>query len=73
MTDLRPDVTVRPARRSDAPRLAALLAAGSLRDGEDPDDLAAYRSALDEIAVTPGNEVLVAEVDGVGRSGCASS
>jgi ribosomal protein S18 acetylase RimI-like enzyme len=65
VTDLRPDVTVRPARRSDAPRLAALLAAGSLRGSEDPADLAAYQSALDEIAGTPGNEVLVAEVGGI--------
>jgi GNAT superfamily N-acetyltransferase len=64
VTDLRPDITIRPARRSDAPRLVALLAAGSLRGGEDPADLAPYQAALDEIAETPGNEVLVAEVDG---------
>jgi ribosomal protein S18 acetylase RimI-like enzyme len=64
VTDPRPDVTVRPARRSDAPRLAALLAAGSLRGGEEPADPSAYESALDEIAATPGNEVLVAEVGG---------
>ena len=57
-------LTIRPARPADAPRLAALLAAGSWRGSEDAGDVPAYRSALDEIAATPGNDVLVAELDG---------
>jgi GNAT superfamily N-acetyltransferase len=48
----------------DAARLAELLAAGTLRSGEDPKQPDAYRDALDEIVRTPGNDVLVAEVDG---------
>jgi GNAT superfamily N-acetyltransferase len=40
------------------------LAAGSLRDAEDPSDPAPYRAALTEIIATQGNEVLVAEVGG---------
>ena len=70
MTSSRPEVTVRTARASDAPRLAALLAAGTLRHGEDPADPAAYEAALEDIAATPGNEVLVAEVDGVVTGMC---
>jgi ribosomal protein S18 acetylase RimI-like enzyme len=57
-------VTIRLAGPSDVSRLAALLAAGSLRAGEDPAHLAPYRSALAEIAATEGNEVLVAELGG---------
>jgi GNAT superfamily N-acetyltransferase len=53
------------ARWSDTPRLAALLAAGTLRGGEDRGDLPAYQSALDEINATPGAAmVLVAESQG---------
>jgi GNAT superfamily N-acetyltransferase len=59
-----PSVVIRAARASDVPRLAALLAAGTLRGGEDPTDLAAYLSALDEINTTAGTEVLVAETGG---------
>lgn len=57
-------VTIRAARLADAPRLVALLAAGNLRGGEDPRALDRYQAALAEIAATPGNTVLVAEVDG---------
>jgi GNAT superfamily N-acetyltransferase len=56
--------TIRAARPSDTPRLAALLAAGTLRGREDATDLPAYRSALDEINATPGTAVLVAETGG---------
>ena len=58
------DVRVRPATVDDGPRLAQLLAGGSLRGGEDPDHPDRYIDALDEIARTPGNDVLVAEVAG---------
>jgi hypothetical protein len=58
------DVAIRTASPADAPRLAALLAAGTLRGGEDATDVASYRRALEEIAVTDGNEVLVAERHG---------
>jgi GNAT superfamily N-acetyltransferase len=64
------DVIIRPARAEDAPRLAALLAGGSLRGNEDPADLAPYEAALEEIDATPGNEVLVAEVGGVVAGTC---
>ncbi len=56
-------LTVRLARPADAPRLAALLAAGSWRGTEDAGDVQTFRSALDDIANTPGNDVLVAELD----------
>ena len=52
------------AQTSDLPRLVALLAAGSLRGGEDAACLASYQSALEEISATPGTDVLVAEIDG---------
>jgi ribosomal protein S18 acetylase RimI-like enzyme len=55
---------IRSARPSDLPRLAALLAAGTLRGSEDTTDLAPYRLALEEITATDGNEVLVAELAG---------
>jgi GNAT superfamily N-acetyltransferase len=58
------DVRVRSASARDVARLATLLAGGSLRRSEDPADVASYQAALEEIAATPGNEVLVAEVDG---------
>jgi GNAT superfamily N-acetyltransferase len=57
-------VIVRGARPSDVDELAAILAAGSLREAEDPSDPAPYQAALSEITATPGNEVLVAEVGG---------
>jgi GNAT superfamily N-acetyltransferase len=56
--------TIRSARRTDVPRLAALLAAGTLRGGEDAADLEPYRLALEEITAVSGNEVLVAELGG---------
>lgn len=59
-----PDVTVRPARPDDAPAIAALLAGGSIRASEDPDDPAPYRAAIEEISAHPPGAVLVAEVDG---------
>jgi GNAT superfamily N-acetyltransferase len=55
---------VRPARPEDLPALVQLLAAGTLRGGEDPSDLAPYRRAFDEISATPGSEVLVADDGG---------
>jgi GNAT superfamily N-acetyltransferase len=64
MTSPVGEVTIRPARADDAPRLAVLLAGGSLRGNEDPADATSYRAALDDIAATPGNTVLVAEVGG---------
>jgi GNAT superfamily N-acetyltransferase len=64
MTGPNGSLTVRLARPADAPRLAALLAAGSLRGTEDATDVPAYRSALDDISDAPGNDVLVAELDG---------
>jgi ribosomal protein S18 acetylase RimI-like enzyme len=67
-SDRRPEpaggVAIRTARPSDAPRLAALLAAGTLRGGEVAADVAPYRQALEEMATTAGNEVLVAEREG---------
>ena len=60
-----PRVLVRSARPPDVARLVELLAAGALTaDQEDPGDLAAYRSALDEIQAHPGNDVLGADIDG---------
>jgi GNAT superfamily N-acetyltransferase len=58
------DITIRTARLADIPRLVELLAAGTLRDGEDPSDLDRYQAALADIAAAPGNTVLVAQVDG---------
>jgi GNAT superfamily N-acetyltransferase len=58
------NVRVRVATVDDAPRLAQLLAAGTLRSGEDPDQPDGYRDALEEIARTPGTDVFVAEIDG---------
>jgi GNAT superfamily N-acetyltransferase len=53
-------VQVRLAEPDDIPALVAILAADSLRDGEDPAELGAYRDALNEIAATAGAAVLVA-------------
>jgi GNAT superfamily N-acetyltransferase len=64
VTARRGSLTVRLARPGDAPRLAALLAAGSLRGTEDASDVLAYGSALEEISDTPGSDVLVAVLDG---------
>lgn len=55
---------IRPARTADLPRIAALLAAGTIRAHEDPSDQAAYEDAWVEIEATPGSEVLVAEAGG---------
>ena len=57
-------MAVRPAVVGDAARLAELLAGGALTATEDPSDVDAYSRALADIAATPGNTVLVAEVDG---------
>ena len=57
---------IRTATRHDAPRLVELLTMGALvSDKEDASQLAAYEAALDEIAATPGCDVLVAELHGV--------
>ena len=64
------EVVVREARPDDLAALVALLAAGTLRGAEDPGDLAPYRAALEEIASTPGSEVLVAEAGGAVAGMC---
>jgi GNAT superfamily N-acetyltransferase len=59
-------VTVRTATPDDAADLVGLLRAGALvPTGEyhDP-DLGSWRETLTNLAATPGNDVLVAEVDG---------
>jgi GNAT superfamily N-acetyltransferase len=55
--------TIRTAEPRDLPAIVALLDAGTLRDDEDPSSPDAYFDALEEIAATPGSEVLVAELD----------
>ena len=56
-------MTVRTATPGDAAALVALLRAGALADpGEE--DPAPCRAALAEIVDSPGNDVLVAELDG---------
>lgn len=56
---------VRQATPADAGALVALLTAGALGASvEDPGDLDPYRSALADIAATPGAEVLVMVRDG---------
>lgn len=55
---------VRPARPEDLPRLVELLAAGTIRGGEDPSDLDSYRRAFEEISAEPGSEILIAEDGG---------
>jgi ribosomal protein S18 acetylase RimI-like enzyme len=58
-------ITIRTARREDIPAIVALLADDPLgATRETPDDLRAYLTAFDEIAVQGGNCVLVAERDG---------
>jgi GNAT superfamily N-acetyltransferase len=59
------DVTIRMANEEDVPQLIGLLAQGAL-DGrqEDLADQEVYRAALAEIRATPGNDLLVAELDG---------
>ncbi len=57
---------MRSAEPDDIERLVALLDLGALVPGkEDPGHLGRYAAALSEIRSAPGNEVLVAEVDGV--------
>ena len=56
---------IRSARPEDAGQLVALLVHGALVEGkEDPDHPERYEAALAAIQSTPGNDVLVAEVDG---------
>jgi GNAT superfamily N-acetyltransferase len=57
-------MVIRPAQPGDVARLVELLAAGTLRGGEDPSDLDSYRRALEEIAAQPGCEILVADDGG---------
>lgn len=59
-----PDVVVRSARPGHARRLAELLTQGTLWGGERPEDPEPYRVAIEDIAATPGNDLLVAEMDG---------
>lgn len=56
---------IRTATEEDLGAAVELLVLGALEAGkDDPADLAPYRAALAEIDATPGNQVLVAEVDG---------
>ncbi len=56
---------VRTATPADLADAVALLVGGSLEPGkDDPSDLTPYRSALAEIAATPGAALLVAEEGG---------
>ncbi len=58
-------VTVRSATPDDAEALVGLLEAGALKPTDDRGgDVAPYRSALADIAGTPGSDVLVADLDG---------
>ena len=57
-------MTVRTATPDDAGDLVALLRAGALVATEDDPDPGPYRAALSDIAATPGNDVLVAVLDG---------
>lgn len=62
---MAPQPVIRPAAAADVPVLVRLLADDELSgDGEDPDALAPYERALEEISTTPTGELLVAEVDG---------
>ena len=64
-TDAAADrVTIRTATPDDAGVLVALHRAGALVDTDADPDLGPYRAALADIAATPGNDVLVAELDG---------
>jgi GNAT superfamily N-acetyltransferase len=57
--------SIRDAGPEDARRIAELIQGGSLApELEDPSDPARYADALAEIAATPGQAALVAEVDG---------
>lgn len=62
--------TVRGARPDDIGRIVELLAAGTLRGGEDLSNPGPYLAALKEIEASPGSEVLVAEVDGAVAGVC---
>ena len=59
-----PDVVIRSVQPGDARRLAELLAQGTLWGGERPEDPEPYRAAIEDIAATPGNDLLVAELGG---------
>jgi len=64
-------VIFRSARPEDAGPLVALLIHGALVAGkEDPDHPERYEAALAAIQSTPGNDVLVAELDGVVMGMC---
>lgn len=57
--------SIREARHDDIPAIVALLADDPLgRTREDPEDLAAYRRAFDEVGNQAGNVILVAETGG---------
>ena len=57
-------MTIRTATPDDAADLVALLRAGALVATDDEGDLGPYRAALSDIATVPGNDVLVAVLDG---------
>jgi len=59
------EVVVRIARRADVPELVALMAEDEFgRTREDAGDLVPYYDAFDEMALDPGSELLVLDLDG---------
>jgi GNAT superfamily N-acetyltransferase len=61
---IEPEVEVRPATPTDAPRIAQLLASGSREPGKEaPQEPARYAAATERIRAAHG-DVLVAEYDG---------
>lgn len=63
--DIESRLRIREATPGDAPALVALIVGGALvvgREADDGADLTDYTDALAEIAETPGNVVLVAEL-----------
>jgi GNAT superfamily N-acetyltransferase len=55
---------IRSARRGDLPAIVGIIAAGTLRNAEDPSALSAYESAFEEIDGDPHSVALVAELEG---------
>ena len=62
--------TIRTATPEDLPAIVAILAAGTLRPDEDPANHEAYADAVTEIAATPGQEILVADIGGTPMGVC---
>lgn len=63
-------VTMREARREDAPRIASLIMLGAAKQARTEDEIAqeaahlSYLDAFDEVAASPHNTLFVAELDG---------